>query len=78
MPTSEPRPMIVGPDSGPEPPFPLRMEGKVVSGFGRGSKELGIPTANIPVDTAPWIDSAASGVYFGYASLDPHPLLQHL
>ncbi|PQE07651.1 Riboflavin kinase protein [Rutstroemia sp. NJR-2017a BBW] len=73
MPTAEPRPMIVGPDSGPEPPFPLRMKGKVVSGFGRGSKELGIPTANIPVDTAPWIDSAASGVYFGYASLDPSP-----
>ncbi|KAK7750762.1 riboflavin kinase [Diatrype stigma] len=65
------RPEIVGPDSGPEPPYPLRMEGEVISGFGRGSKELGIPTANLPVDTAvtPWIESAESGVYFGYASL---------
>ena len=34
------RPEIIGPDSGPEPPFPLRMSGKVVSGFGRGSKEV--------------------------------------
>jgi hypothetical protein len=35
-----PRPTIIGPDAGPEPPFPLRMGGKVVSGFGRGSKEV--------------------------------------
>jgi hypothetical protein len=35
-----PRPTIIGPDAGPEVPFPLRMGGKVVSGFGRGSKEV--------------------------------------
>lgn len=65
------RPVIVGPDSGPEPPFPLQMEGKVIKGFGRGSKELGIPTANLPVDATvtPWISDAKSGVYFGWASL---------
>lgn len=65
------RPRIVCADSGPEPPYPLRMEGKVISGFGRGSKELGIPTANLPVDASltPWISNVASGVYFGYASL---------
>ncbi|KAH8163557.1 hypothetical protein CIB48_g4697 [Xylaria polymorpha] len=47
------------------------MEGAVISGFGRGSKELGIPTANLPVDAAaaPWIADARSGVYFGWASL---------
>jgi len=65
-----PRPTIIGADTGPEPPFPLRMEGKVVVGFGRGSKELGIPTANIPVDTTPWIDTIKSGVYFGWSSLE--------
>ncbi|TVY33558.1 Riboflavin kinase, partial [Lachnellula subtilissima] len=64
-----PRPTIIGPDTGPEPPFPLRMEGEVISGFGRGSKELGIPTANIPVTGVSWIESLESGVYFGYASL---------
>jgi len=32
------------------------MEGKVIHGFRRGSKELGIPTANLPVDNnlTPW------------------------
>ncbi|KAF6813835.1 riboflavin kinase [Colletotrichum sojae] len=65
------RPLIIGRESGPEAPFPLKMEGKVISGFGRGSKELGIPTANLPVDATqtPWIDSTKSGVYFGWASL---------
>ncbi|KAI0189640.1 hypothetical protein F4808DRAFT_33778 [Astrocystis sublimbata] len=66
-----PRPRILYTDAGPEAPFPLRMEGAVISGFGRGSKELGIPTANLPVDAAatPWIADARSGVYFGWASL---------
>ena len=40
MAPSGPRPTIVGPDSGPEKPYPLRMKGKVVTGFGRGSKEV--------------------------------------
>ncbi|KAI2636649.1 hypothetical protein GGS21DRAFT_38353 [Xylaria nigripes] len=71
MAETTPRPRILYPDSGPEAPFPLRMEGTVISGFGRGSKELGIPTANLPVDAAvtPWIADAQSGVYFGWASL---------
>ncbi|KAI1758289.1 hypothetical protein F4782DRAFT_477262 [Xylaria castorea] len=69
--TTSPRPRVLYSDAGPEPPFPLRMEGAVISGFGRGSKELGIPTANLPVDAAaaPWIADARSGVYFGWASL---------
>ncbi|KAI1102049.1 riboflavin kinase [Jackrogersella minutella] len=67
----EERPRILYGDAGPEPPYPLRMEGAVIAGFGRGSKELGIPTANLPVDESatPWIATASSGVYFGYASL---------
>lgn len=65
------RPRIIYSDEGPESPYPLRMEGTVISGFGRGSKELGIPTANLPVDSdqTPWIADSTSGVYFGYASL---------
>lgn len=35
-----PRDTIVGPDSGPELPFPLKLNGEVVKGFGRGSKEV--------------------------------------
>uniref|UniRef100_A0A8H7NF47 Riboflavin kinase n=1 Tax=Bionectria ochroleuca TaxID=29856 RepID=A0A8H7NF47_BIOOC len=34
------RPSIVGDQAGPEAPYPLQMEGKVISGFGRGSKEV--------------------------------------
>ncbi|RDL36996.1 uncharacterized protein BP5553_04429 [Venustampulla echinocandica] len=75
-PPPAPRASIVGNDSGPESPFPLRMEGEVVSGFGRGSKELGIPTANIPVEGVSWLEAAESGVYFGWAGIrlpDSHP-----
>ncbi|CAK7225523.1 riboflavin kinase [Sporothrix curviconia] len=66
------RPSIVGPDAGPEQPFPVKMEGPIISGFGRGSKELGIPTANLPVDSeaTPWIAGCTSGVYFGWAVLE--------
>ncbi|KAI5464638.1 hypothetical protein BGZ63DRAFT_412174 [Mariannaea sp. PMI_226] len=65
------RPSVAGSDSGPELPYPYALEGNVISGFGRGSKELGIPTANLPVDDVktPWIAAIPSGVYFGYASL---------
>ncbi|KAG7291032.1 hypothetical protein NEMBOFW57_001040 [Staphylotrichum longicolle] len=37
----------IGPDSGPEPPFPIQFQGKVVPGTGRSQAELGIPTANL-------------------------------
>ncbi|XP_049826705.1 riboflavin kinase isoform X2 [Aethina tumida] len=45
--------------------------GEVVKGFGRGSKDLGIPTANYPesvVDNLP--ESIKTGVYCGFASVD--------
>ena len=65
------RPPVIGPSTGPEAPYPLQMEGEVIHGFGRGSKELCIPTANLPVDDnlTPWIADIKSGVYFGWASL---------
>lgn len=64
-------PLIIGPSTGPEAPYPLQMERKVIRGFGRGSGELGIPTANLPVDDnlRPWIAEITSWVYFGWASL---------
>ncbi len=37
------RPLIVEPDV-PTSPYPIKMKGEVVQGFGRGSKELGTPT----------------------------------
>ena len=52
--------------------LPIKFGGKVISGFGRGSKELGCPTANLPIE--PYEETLASiptGVYFGWASLEP-------
>jgi len=43
------RPLITGPDS-PAPPFPIYLTGPVIKGFGRGSKDLGIPTGISPTN----------------------------
>ncbi|MCJ1427064.1 riboflavin kinase [Sticta canariensis] len=65
-----------GPPTGPAPPFPIRLSGSIIKGFGRGSKELGIPTANIPITglSVGGHDDLQSGVYFGWAgvSIDEH------
>jgi riboflavin kinase len=40
--------------------------------------QLGIPTANIPVEGVSWIETAESGVYFGWAGIQlpsSHPSL---
>lgn len=31
---------VAGPDSGPAPPYPIRLAGRVTRGFGRGSKDV--------------------------------------
>ncbi|KAF4519488.1 hypothetical protein B566_EDAN010097 [Ephemera danica] len=49
--------------------------GKVVAGFQRGSKELGIPTANFTpevVDSLP--AEVETGIYCGWAKLDSGPV----
>ncbi|KAF3225014.1 riboflavin kinase, partial [Orbilia oligospora] len=63
----ETRPDTAGPDAGPGSPYPVRLSGKIISGFGRGSKELGIPTANIPTEGLP--EFIESGIYYGWAGL---------
>lgn len=35
-----PRDPVAGPDAGPESPYPIRLSGPVIKGFGRGSKEV--------------------------------------
>ncbi|KAF9884707.1 riboflavin kinase [Aspergillus nanangensis] len=66
-----PRDPVAGPDSGPEAPYPIRLSGPVIKGFGRGSKELGIPTANIPADGLSEYPDLQVGVYYGVVALDP-------
>jgi len=57
------------------PDGPLRLEAPVVPGFGRGSKQLGVPTANLcPASLGPCALAALRrGVYFGWASLAGEP-----
>lgn len=35
-----PRDPVAGPDAGPESPYPVRLSGPVIKGFGRGSKDV--------------------------------------
>lgn len=67
----KPRDSVAGPDSGPVTPFPVRLSGPVIKGFGRGSKDLGIPTANIPADDLDNHPDLETGVYYGVVALAP-------
>lgn len=45
--------------------------GKVIKGFGRGSKLLGMPTANLPAEKyAEELKGLDMGVYIGWANVD--------
>jgi riboflavin kinase len=49
---------------------PLILEADVVHGFKRGSKELGIPTANLNMEKLGEAgQSLNTGIYYGYAEL---------
>ncbi|KAI3429362.1 hypothetical protein D9Q98_005457 [Chlorella vulgaris] len=50
---------------------PTYLSGEVIAGFGRGSKQLGVPTANLPpAPLAAELSGLCAGVYFGWAYLD--------
>lgn len=50
-------------------------QGTVIKGFGRGSKELGIPTANFPEEVVEGLPTDVStGVYYGWAKVDDGPV----
>ncbi|KAH3714530.1 hypothetical protein Pelo_18960 [Pelomyxa schiedti] len=51
--------------------LPVRMEGPVIVGFGRGSSLLGFPTANIPTEQYDQLlPDFKVGVYYGWATLN--------
>ncbi|KAG7662668.1 FMN1 [[Candida] subhashii] len=64
-----PRPKTDIPEE-PQSPFPLVETSTVITGFGRGSSELGIPTANIPINDD--INKLDTGIYYGWCRLIPH------
>jgi len=56
--------------------------GEIVKGFGRGSKELGCPTANYPLEVVRQLPKDfQTGVYFGWANLnngDVHKMVMNI
>ncbi|KAJ2722354.1 riboflavin kinase [Coemansia sp. Benny D115] len=77
------RPSVAGPEV-PEAPFPLFVSGAVSRGFGRGGKQLGIPTANLPEESVQAaLRDIPVGVYLGWAQVDgltagPEPMVMSL
>lgn len=54
------------PEGYAHPAAPIRLSGRVIHGFGRGSKKLGVPTANLPpAPLAQQLAELPAGVYFG-------------
>ncbi|EED92333.1 predicted protein [Thalassiosira pseudonana CCMP1335] len=49
----------------------LRLRGPVATGYGRGGKQLGVPTANLPASLfQSALEDVATGVYFGWAVVE--------
>jgi riboflavin kinase len=48
---------------------PIILNSFVVHGFGRGSKELGIPTANLEIEQLGEKGDIKNGIYYGMASV---------
>jgi len=55
--------------------LPFRITSKIVRGFGRGSKDLGIATANMDRAglTQQQFADLPTGIYFGFASIEKEP-----
>jgi riboflavin kinase len=63
------RPDVPIPTS-PQPPYPIIESNiSIVAGFGRGSAELGIPTANVSTQEVKEVKNLDPGVYFGWAKV---------
>ncbi|KZL64224.1 and nb-arc domain protein [Colletotrichum incanum] len=68
-------PEVIGSDDGPSEPFPIKFDGKVTRGTGRGGMELGVPTANL-MDVPEDVRMRMRGVYFGWARVVPRKGLE--
>ena len=55
--------------------LPHYSRGEIVKGFGRGSTELGFPTANFPENVIEELpQELVGGIYFGFAQVDSGPV----
>ncbi|RKO87822.1 hypothetical protein BDK51DRAFT_17188 [Blyttiomyces helicus] len=69
------RPLIVGADV-PDRKSLIFLKGPVAKGFGRGGKELGIPTANLPEEVAEVAGKTLeTGIHYGWASVGTSPVV---
>lgn len=60
-----------------EDPYPHTIRDLAICvGFGRGSSELGIPTANVPLND--FLAGLPTGVYYGWCKLKPQDHEEHL
>lgn len=62
------RPETIIPDTIPAQ-YPVIETSPIISGFGRGSSELGIPTVNLPINDK--LNSLDTGIYFGWCRVIP-------
>lgn len=68
---------VVGLDAGPEKPFPVTFEGKVVRGTGWSTGELAIPTANLR-EVSDEVKMRMKGVFAAWACILPKKGLEEL
>jgi len=54
---------------------PIDLASEIIHGFGRGSRSLGIPTANLDItsEIGDKINPLLTGIYYGYACFIPPP-----
>lgn len=69
---------MIGDDSGPEPPFPVRLSGQVTKGTGESTTRFSMPTANIDDVSSDLLAPVTLGVYFGWAFVTPRDKAQLL
>lgn len=74
---SDAPPEVVGDDSGPQQPFPLKLTGTVVEGTGQSRAQLGLPTANLKGVSGDLL-LRLNGIYFGWARVEPTKGLDHV
>ncbi|KAL5611486.1 hypothetical protein BROUX41_000915 [Berkeleyomyces rouxiae] len=65
---------IIGPEAGPEQPFPVKFHGLTVPGTGRSKMDLDMPTANLR-HVPRHIKVCMPGVYIAWAQVVPEPSL---
>lgn len=68
---------VVGSDSGPEAPFPVKFEGRVVQGSGLSTRNLEIPTANLS-EVPDQIKMRMGGVFTAWSYIQPHHGLEDI